>query len=293
MRYKTLIFIVAMLSLSIELFFGVAAVSANNVSLHGSYVTIELTFPEEAHSAETITHNLTIIASKWVKLFNFTIIINALVNATWQQVYQEYISESWLPAGQSIKKEMLFALPQNTNERLYCSVYLLTADSLDDLTTYSFYTTYVRTLTYDELLGNYNNLSRNYSNLLSEYQKLLQSSGTVSERYTNLNVTYNLLLSQYNTLGASYSSLNSTYLSLQGNYRSLNQTFTTLQAEVSTSTTELNNTRNVMYFLITATAILSALTIYIKKKKPSVVFITQTVPPKPRQPNETVWRSAR
>jgi hypothetical protein len=76
--------------------------------------------------------------------------------------------------GENLTRKMSFTLPQKTGERLYCFTYIQTTDLLGSATaTYTFYTTYVRTLTYDELLADFNELLANYSYLLSEYQTLL------------------------------------------------------------------------------------------------------------------------
>ena len=63
------------------------ASTTNSVSFYGAGVIIDLTFPEEAHPAESITHNLTITAKTALKLENLTIIIKVLVNSSWVEVY--------------------------------------------------------------------------------------------------------------------------------------------------------------------------------------------------------------
>ena len=70
---------------------GLGASSTTGVSSSGGGVTFNLTFPEEAHPAESITHNLTITANVDLTLENFTIVIKALVSSSWQQVYKEQV----------------------------------------------------------------------------------------------------------------------------------------------------------------------------------------------------------
>lgn len=304
MAYKSVVAVFIMLFLLIGLLSEVDASSVRSVSLDSVGVTVDLVFPEEAHPTDTITHNLTITAHKSLTLNNFTLIINAFVDTALQQIYKGYISQVMIE-DENITMKILLTLPQKTHERLYCFIYISTS-LLSDAATYTFYTTYVRTLTYDELLADFNELLTNYSSLLSQYQTLLQSYNNLSAQYNALNSAYNLLLNQYTALQANYNTLNSTYHSLQGNYsalsadydslettyNSLNQTYTFLQTEVNNLhqrenalTAELNNTRNAMYVFIASTIALIVLILYIKKKKPEpyIVLRKETVALKPEQ----------
>ena len=277
---------------------GLGASSTNDFLFHGAGVIIDLTFPEEAHPTESITHNFTITAKTSLTLENFTIIIEVLVNSSWQQVYKEQVLSRDMLQNEKITSQPRFTLPQNAHGKLHCFMYVLT-DKISDPLSYTFYTTHVRTLTYSELLIEYNELLTNYSDLLTEYETLLESYNELTVMYGTLNSTYNSLLNEYNTLQSNYNSLNSTYTSLQAtyeslqssydsleaDYNSLNQTYTTLENEINDLHAQLNNTRTLTYLFIGTTIALIALIIYIKKKKPEpyIVIRKETVAVKPTE----------
>ena len=280
MRDKSLVCLLFTLLLSSGLMCGVDALSTH-VSFHSVGVTVDLTFPEEAHPTESITHNVTITANTALTL-NFTLVIKAQVNSSWQEIKKIGFS---LPLGENQSLPILipFTVPQNTNGRLYCFIYVLT-DQVADPSTYTFYTTSVWILTYSELLSAHNQLLANYSDLLNEYnalranytdiladyQTLLESYNKLSTQYGTLNITYNelsvrygsldsaynelslkygtsistynLLLGNYNTLRSDYNSLNSTHYSLQANYTSLEADYNSLNQ----SHTALNKSYNTL-----------------------------------------------
>jgi len=277
--------------------------STSSFSFHGAGVIIDLTFPEEAHPAESITHNLTITADTSLTLENFTIIIRVLVNSSWQQVSTDARTGRDMAQNEKLPITLKFTLPQNAHGKLYCFMYVLTSKTSDPLS-YTFYTTHVRTYTYSELLSEYNESLTNYSDLLSDYETLLESYNTLSAEHGTLNSTYNSLLNEYNALQSSYNSLNSTYYSLQAsydsllssyysleaNFNSLNETYTTLENEINNlrqkteaSKIDIINTRNLTYLFVGTTIALIVLIIYIKKKKPEpyVVIRKETVAVKP------------
>jgi len=282
-----------------------SASSTDSFSFQGAGVIIDLTFPEEAHPTESITHNLTITAETSLTLENFTITIKVLVNSSWQQgpmrqeLFQEIQQDEKLPI------QLRFTLPQNTHGKLYCFIHVYT-DITSDPLSYTFYTTHVRTFTYSELLIEYDELLANYSELLTEYETLLESYNELTATYGTLNSTYNSLLNEYNALQANYNSLNSTYHSLQAtysslqishasleaNFNSLNQTCTDLENEINNlrqktdaSKIEIINTRNLTYLFIGTTIALIILIIYLKKKEPEpyVVIRKETVAVKPTE----------
>ena len=277
---------------------GVGASSTSSVSFHGAGVTIDLSFPEEAHPTESITHNLTITAKTSLTLENFTLTIKVLVNLSWQLVYKWQVLFGDLLQDETLTRQSRFPLPQKAHGTLHCFMYVLT-DKIVDPLSYTFYTTHVRTLTYSELLSEYDELLTNYSDLLTDYETLLESYNALSTEYGTLNSTYNSLLSEYNALQSNYNSLNFTYHSLQASYNSLlssydsleagynslNQTYTTLENEIKDLRAQLNNTRNLMYLLIGTTIALIVLIIYIKKKKPApyIVIRKETVAVKPTE----------
>jgi predicted nuclease with TOPRIM domain len=263
---KTGYFLITLLLLS-GLICSVGA-STTTVSFRGGGVTIDLTFPEEAHPNTTITHNVTITATNpTTELHNFTAVIKALVNSSWVEIFnaQDTFTQP-LPKNYTLN----LSLPQETNGTLQCFIYVNT-NSIDDLSTI-FYTTRVNTLTfsemqtlyyemlanytslqadyqsllneYNDLLANYTSLFANYTALLSEhndlltnydtqvanYQTLLNSYNKLSSDYNTLDSNYRSQLSKYNALQADYDSLNSTLYSVQGNYTFLQGNFTDLQA---------------------------------------------------------------
>jgi hypothetical protein len=197
MRFKSLI---CLLVASFFLFgsvCGVDVLSTSSFSFHGAHVIIDLTFPEEAHPAESITHNLTITADTSLTLENFTIIIRVLVNSSWQQVSTDARTGRDMAQNEKLPITLKFTLPQNAHGKLYCFMYVLTSKTSDPLS-YTFYTTHVRTYTYSELLSEYNESLTNYSDLLSDYETLLESYNTLSAEHGTLNSTYNSLLNEYN-----------------------------------------------------------------------------------------------
>ena len=276
-----------------------ASMPTSDVSFHGGGLIVSLAFPEEAHPAESIIHNLTITAKASLTLENFTIVINAFVGSSWQQAYKEQILLQDMLQNESLSRQNRFTLPQNTHGRLNCFMHILT-DRVSDYLSYSFYTTEVRVSTYGELLVQYNKLLANYTNLLADYEMLLESYNELSVEHSTLNSTYNSLLHEYNTLRSTYNSLNSTYYGLQAShdslsssydslsteYNSLNQTYVALENEINNllqqieaSRTELNNTRNLIYLFVGTTVALIALVIYIRKKRkePYIVIRKETV----------------
>jgi predicted nuclease with TOPRIM domain len=272
------------LLLSSGLMCGVDALSTH-VSFHSVGVTVDLTFPEEAHPTESITHNITITANTALTLQNFTLVIKAQVNSSWQEIKKIGPITSWpLGKNESLTPSSIpFMVPQNTSGRLYCFIYILT-DLIADPSSYTFYTTSVRTLTYSELLSAHNELLGNYSDLLNEYnalranytdvladyQTLLESYNKLSIQYGTLNSAYNELSVRYGTLNSAYNELSlkygtslSTYNSLLGNYNalrsdynllnsthySLQANYTSLEADYNSlnqSYTSLNQRRNTL-----------------------------------------------
>jgi len=92
MRAKKTVYFFSMLLLFSAFICRVGALSTTTVSFHGVGVTIDLTFPEEAHPSESITHNITITANVALTLQNFTIIIKAPVSSGWQEVKNQTIT---------------------------------------------------------------------------------------------------------------------------------------------------------------------------------------------------------
>jgi len=285
---------------------GSGVCSINDFSFHGAGVIIDLTFPEEAHPTESITHNFTVTAKTSLTLKNFTITIKVLVNSSWQQVYMERSGPAVMSQNDVLSRQLRFEeLDPKAHGKLHCFMQVHTNITADPLS-YTFYTTHVRRLTYDELLIEYDDLLATYNETLAEYETLLESYSELTATYDTMNSTYNSLLDEYNALQSNYKSLNSTYhsleatynsllssyYSLEANFNSLNQTFTTLENEINNlrqktdaSKIEIVNTRNLTYLFIGTTIALIILIIYLKKKEPEpyVVIRKETVAVKPTE----------
>jgi uncharacterized protein YoxC len=235
----------------------VGALSNPSVSFHGVGITINLTFPEEAHPLDNISHNITITAKTALTIQNFTIFIYAPVNSSWQEVKNQTITSFDLLQNQNLTSRIGFILPQKANGTLYCFIYVLTDQSADYFST-TFYTTHVSILTftemqsrfnellsnytilqldYDALLQDYDGLLANYSGLLTDYEKLLNKYNSLSTDYNSRVATYETLLNTYNSLSTEHNTLSSNhgallnkYDALQSDYDSLNSTRDSVQA---------------------------------------------------------------
>jgi predicted nuclease with TOPRIM domain len=280
MQAKKMGYFLSTLLLFSGLIYSVGA-STTTVSFRGGGVTIDLTFPEEAHPTETLTHNVTITAHTDLSLQSFTLFIYAPVNATWQEVKNRTISWDFLE-NETLTSRIEFQLPQDTNGTLYCEMTVQTDQTADALS-YKFYTTRVSELTfsemqslyyemlanytalqanyttllneYDGLLANYSSLFANYTALLSEhndllakynaqvatYESLLNSYNKLSGDYNTLDSNYRSQLSKYNALQADYDSLNSTHYSLQANYTTLQAVYDALNQTYTDLLSDLNN----------------------------------------------------
>jgi predicted nuclease with TOPRIM domain len=216
--------------------------SNTTVSFRGGGVTVDLTFPEEAHPAESIWHNVTITSSTATTLRNFTVVIKAPVNSSWQEIFnaQDTFSKP-LP----VSYNLTLPLPQGANGTLYCFMYVNTS-SIDDLST-TVYTTQIREMTYSELLAGYNVLNNTYNQLLADfdtlnntYNDLRSSYELLNSSYNALNDTYYQLLADYDQLSSDYNTLNDTHNDLQSSYAALNSSYNELSANYSI----LNNAYN-------------------------------------------------
>ncbi len=293
-RVVCLVAIMCFLSLSIQ---EAQALPIGNASFQGAGVAIDLEFPEEAHPTETITLNLTMTALTGLKIQNLTLVVEVLVDTGWQQAYKEQVVSLSMMQNDTLDRMVWFTLPLNAREALRCYMYVLTDKTPGFPLVYVFYTSRVRTLTYDELLAN-------YTSLQAENEALVESSNTISAQYNALNSTYYSLLNQYDSLNATFESLNGSYFvqkadfealnasydSLEADYRTLNQTYYGLTDEneelsntVNARDAELAVAKNVAYALIVVVVALVALVIYVKKisSEPYVVVRKETVSLKP------------
>ena len=216
MRIKNVAYLFCVLLLFSGFVYRTEASSINSVSFHGVGVTVDLTFPEEAHLPDNISHNLTITAYEYVTSLNITLFIYAPLNSTWQIIDLPHNIDWRFPLGvnQSLPKaEIWFTSPQNADGTLYCRLDVQTNQSAD-YPSFTFYTTQVRNMTYSELLSAHNELIANYSALNSSY--------------IELNATYNALRTEHDELNASFSTLYADYGTLRGNYTTLLDEYKTL-----------------------------------------------------------------
>ena len=272
MRAKKIVYFLIMVLLFSGLMCRVDALSTSTVSFHGVRVTVDLTFPEEANPSESIWHNATITASTALFLRNLTVVIKALVNSSWQEVFigkdernifmQENASFPWDMGP--------IPLPEETNGKLHCFIHVNTSQSVD-YAAFAVYTTLVSEPTFSEMqilyydmLANYTTLQANYTTLLNEHDSLLANYTSLFAIYTTLLNVHNQLLADYNQreteYNTEYDALNAKYTSqlsmsndLQLDYDSLNSTHINLQTT--------HNTLQAVYYALnlTYTGLLSEL----------------------------------
>jgi hypothetical protein len=220
----------------------IVSAPSTSFSLVGGGVTVNLAFPEEAHPNITITHNITITSSTIVTLRNFTVVIKALVNSNWQEIFSG-TNEYGIPPQLPQNYTLTLALPQDANDRLQCFIFVNTS-SIDDLSA-TVYTTLVSKPTFSEMLADYTALQANYTSLMNEYNGLLANYSTLLANYTALLSEHNELLAEYSAQVASYQSLDSKYRALQSEVSSLSSSLNTKSSDynsLQTSFGSLNST---------------------------------------------------
>jgi predicted nuclease with TOPRIM domain len=226
----------------------VDALPVATVSFQGVGVTIEITFPEEAHPSESITHNVTITADTTATLRNFTVVVMAPVNSIWQEIYsgEDTTGSKVLPP--PVDYTLNLPLPQETNGTLQCFIYVNTTLSADFLSGV-FYTTQIHILTFNELLSEYNILSAEYTNQVADYQTLTNQYNELSANYSGLIADYGVLLSENNELFANYSTLLSDFETLASQNDQLLEDYNDVVAEYGSllkSNESLTNERNTL-----------------------------------------------
>ncbi len=235
----------AVLFLSILLFFSgflcnVNALSTNqSISFHSVGITINLTFPEEAHPLDNISHNITITANTALTIQNFTIFIYAPVNSTWQETKNQTITSFDLVQNQNFTSRISFNLPQETNGTLYCFIYVLTDQSADNFST-TFYTTHVSELTFTEMQSKFNELLSNYTILQTDYNALLQDYNILLANYSSLLTNYEIIQNKYNSLSIDYNNSIATYQILLNTYNSLSTEHSTIISNYGTLQNKYN-----------------------------------------------------
>jgi predicted nuclease with TOPRIM domain len=240
MRVQKLVYFLSFLLICSVLNHYVSFTQASSVSFRGVGVNVGLTYPEEAHPSEIISHNLTITANEEVAIQNITLFIYAPLNSEWQQIKNQTIIVL-LSANTSLPINIKFTIPQNANGTLNCLLYIQT-DQSTDYSSFSFYTTQVRSLTYSELFAEYNELTANYSVLQQTYTELVANYSTLLLNYITLNNTYNSLSTNNSNLISTFNSLLNKNNALQADYGSLNSTNYILQANYGL----LSSSKNVL-----------------------------------------------
>jgi hypothetical protein len=237
MQAKKMGYFLSTLLLFSGLIYSVGA-STTTVSFRGGGVTIDLTFPEEAHPTETLTHNVTITAHTDLSLQSFTLFIYAPVNATWQEVKNRTISWDFLE-NETLTSRIEFQLPQDTNGTLYCEMTVQTDQTADALS-YKFYTTRVSELTFSEMQNLYYEMLANYTSLQADYQSLLNEYNDLLANYTSLFTNYTAVLSEHNDLLAKYNGQVATYESLLNSYNKLSGDYNTLDSNSRSQLSKYN-----------------------------------------------------
>ncbi len=280
------------------------AATTPSLNFHGVGLTVNLTYPEEAHPNEEIYHNVTITSQTDLTISNLTLTIYGTVNQTQQEITNLALF-SWTLENDTLTNRINFTIPEETFGRLYCTLYTKTNQDTDYLFT-SFYTTHVHTITFSELLIDYSKLLVDYENNLVLYDSLNQTKNNLVIQNNNLNSNYNSLNLNYQAQIDLYKDLESEYASLETNatniqesydsliddYNSLNQNNTILKQEIvvleqdiDVKENSLNIDRNLMVVFIVILVSLIGLIIYLrnKQKEPYVVIRKETVSVKPKK----------
>ena len=236
---KTVCFFSALLLLSM-LMCSVNAASDTTVSFRGGGVTIEVTYPEEAHPAENIWHNFTLTSTVDTTLRNFTVVIKAPVNSIWVDVLnsQDTFSKQFSQSS-PLTYNLSLSLPQDVNGMLQCSIFVNTS-SIDDLSA-TVYTTLVSEPTFSEMRVLYDEMLANYTSLQEKYETKLNDYNELYVNYTILMDNYTTLLDDYNQLVTDHGTLQEDYENISDDYRSLNTTYLALLSEHNQLTTNYNN----------------------------------------------------
>jgi len=229
MRAKKVFCFFSVLVLFLGLIGSVNSLPDTTVSFRGGGVTINLTYPEEAHPTDYIWHNATLTANTGLTVLNLTLIIRAPVDSTWQEITGWYLPNRVLQENESRVEEMYFQLPSNANGTLQCFIYIHTNQSAY-YSSYTFYTTQVQEMTYSELLEGYNLLNNTYNQLVADYDALNNTYNDLQSSYAVLNASYNELSGTYNILNNSYDNLLVQYTTLNNNYNELNSTYNSVNS---------------------------------------------------------------
>jgi predicted nuclease with TOPRIM domain len=203
----------------------VDALPDTNVAFSGGGVTINITFPDEAHPAESVWHNVTINSATAATLLNFTAVIKAPITSGWVEIIN---SQDTFRNPLPMNYNLSLLLPQEANGTLQCFIYVNTSTAQD--LSIMFYTTQVREMTYMELLEGYNVLNNTYNQLVSDYVSLNNTYNELQSSYATLNSSYNELTDNYNILNNNYNDLSAKYTILNNNYNELDSMYNSVSS---------------------------------------------------------------
>ena len=232
MRAKKVSCFFTVLLLFSTLLCSVNALSENTASIRGEGVTIDLTYPEEAHPEDSITHNITIIANTALTM-DFTIVIYAPVNSSWEELKRQTLAGFDLLENENFTSKLGFILPQQAEGTLYCYLNVSTNVNNNYLST-TLYTTLVSEPTFSEMRDLYDKMLANYTSLQADYEAL-------SNDYNDLFATYTTLQNEYDQLVANYTTLLDDNNELSANYNILFANYTTLRSEHDQLTSDYNS----------------------------------------------------
>src|SRR4030042_6317818 len=83
----------------------VGALPDTTVTFRGGGITINLTYPEEAHPNDNIWHNATLTANIALTLRNLTLVIRSPVDSVWQDVTSWSLSNRVLQENANLTEE--------------------------------------------------------------------------------------------------------------------------------------------------------------------------------------------
>jgi hypothetical protein len=237
------------------------------------YIGGSLEFDEEAYPTSTITYNLTVVAYLEVTIYNLKVEISGLVKEEWQILHTEQIMSRYMVEDENFTTQMIVTLPYDTSGRLRCVIEASTDKGFGKAT---FYATYVRTTTHEELTALYDELLTNYSTLQTDHDQLLTSYHALNETHSLLVSEYGSMQTDYELLNSSYNSLVTSYDSLTLDYDSLQEDYAYVKTKYDASLGELNIVRILMYVFTVTTVVFVATTLYFKKKSPYLVLRKET-----------------
>lgn len=273
MKSKIVILMLGM-GLLLSLFGTAKASQFGIISFTHGNIGVTFEFQEEVHPASTVTNNLNLTAYLDATIYNLTLRISGLVAEKWLVLQTEAILSRSMTQGENFTTPIMVNLPQNTSGQLYCTIDISTADK--GLGRIAFYTTYVRSTTYDELLSLYNELLVNYNTLQADYNEVLTNYTALNSTYLSLVKDYNSIQTNYDALNSSYESLNASYNSLTLTYDSLREDYNYIKTKYDAALGELTIVRPLMYVFAITTVIFVAATIYFRKKAPYIVVSKET-----------------